>query len=255
MTIKQHPQFSIEDTDILNKKIWRYMKIEHLFHLLGKKELYFARSDLLGDKFEGSFTLTDYEWLKKEKELKRINTPKEIIEQIQKKKLPDPYKLFRKYIYINCWHINSNENNLMWSNYTIAGKGIAIETTIKKLIESIKDEDLEFLLGLVKYVDYKKDSILGNNFFNPFFSKHQEFSLENEFRIAIYFLSEMDIYDKRKIDKGKSIKVDLDPLIKSIIYSAQCNKKDIYNVMKLTEKLNIRNKVVKSSLAEDPLFP
>jgi hypothetical protein len=37
MPIKQHPNFSISDPEILKKRIWRYMGIDRFHYLLEKK--------------------------------------------------------------------------------------------------------------------------------------------------------------------------------------------------------------------------
>ncbi len=219
MAIKQHPDYCIEDKDLLAKKIWRYMKIDRLIDLLKSGTLYFSQSDKLGDKFEGSHTLKDHERQERANELRRANTPEKIREQLYSFDYPNFNKLIRKYVYINCWHINSIESDSMWKSYTEKGKGVAITSTIERLINSIQGEELNFLLGIVNYVDYDNDSVTGRNIFNPFFHKRQEFSSESEFRIATYFFMSIDLLDRKETDYGKKVKVDLNALLDEIIYS------------------------------------
>ena len=50
---KEHPVFRQPDEPTI--KVWRYMDFTKLVSLIDSRRLYFARVDLLGDPFEGSW--------------------------------------------------------------------------------------------------------------------------------------------------------------------------------------------------------
>lgn len=54
MSAGEHPTFKAPSNP--DVPIWRYMSLSRFVWLLQKKALYFARSDLLGDPFEGYYT-------------------------------------------------------------------------------------------------------------------------------------------------------------------------------------------------------
>jgi hypothetical protein len=54
MTAQDHPTF-VKPPDI-DVKIWRYMSLAKFLWMLQKNALYFSRSDLMGDPFEGHYS-------------------------------------------------------------------------------------------------------------------------------------------------------------------------------------------------------
>jgi hypothetical protein len=54
MTAQDHPTFKKpKDLDV---KVWRYMNLAKFLWMLQKSALYFSRSDLMGDPFEGHYS-------------------------------------------------------------------------------------------------------------------------------------------------------------------------------------------------------
>jgi hypothetical protein len=54
MTTQAHPTFK-KPAD-LKIKVWRYMSLPRFIWMLQRRALYFARSDLMGDPFEGRYS-------------------------------------------------------------------------------------------------------------------------------------------------------------------------------------------------------
>lgn len=94
-------------------KLWRYTNLSKFTDLLEKKALYFARADRFEDPFEGIFP---------------TNGSKDPIHHMTKQF----YQLNRKWVCINCWHLNEFESAAMWSLYTNKNQGIAIQTTYNR---------------------------------------------------------------------------------------------------------------------------
>lgn len=127
-----------------NDSLWRYMDFSKFMALLVNRKLYLTRVDKLaelGDKFEGTLppiTPKKYKGFFDNEFQKRYDTEKS--------------KDFKRFYYVNCWHCNENESDAMWKLYVKGNQGIAIRTTFRKLIDSIKNEQKKIV---IKYVEYK----------------------------------------------------------------------------------------------------
>jgi len=248
--IKQHSAFKIEDESNLNKKIWRYMTIDRFESMLKEKAIYFSRSDLLGDDFEGSYSKPSIEQRKIFFEL----LPRKLASKIVNEKTPNFYKFIRNYIYINCWHLNETESLAMWTQYAKEKKGIALQTTIKKLKKSIENSEKQFLLGFIKYIDFEKELIPEGNLFNPFFYKRKEFEHENEIRIATSLLEELDPLYKKKTPGGIKVPVNNKILIDKIYLSPYCSHGFERSVSRITNNFSKKINVMRSKLDSKPMF-
>jgi hypothetical protein len=67
------------------------------------------------------------------------------------------YAVFRKTFAINCWHENRSESVAMWSLYTTEGHGIAIQSTVGRLMESFRSNARAVNIGRVFYEDHDRD--------------------------------------------------------------------------------------------------
>jgi hypothetical protein len=116
---KEHPTCKKPDND--DQKIWRYLKFKHFPDLLERHVLYFCRNDLLGEKFEGSITPPELD-LRKKSVKHRVALLKpflpELTEEEQLHRHSKTIRELNKGVYVNCWHMNDYENNLMWRHYS-----------------------------------------------------------------------------------------------------------------------------------------
>ncbi len=121
-----------------NVKIWRYMDYTKFMSLVMGRELYSTPADLLGDPYEGSL-------------------PKLVAsDKYNKSSSPDLartiHKNMRKVITVSCWHMNDSESTAMWQLYAEMNKGIAIQSTYKRLRECLAPFSPEVRLAVVKYI-------------------------------------------------------------------------------------------------------
>lgn len=181
----------LEKSD-LDDVVWRYMSLDKLDLMLTDKSLYFASAEQFNgnDNHEGAITEKDYQ--RRIEFIKRHTSDVDIISR-ELESLENAFKPLRKYAKICCWHINRHENIAMWRFYQGKGKGIAVESTLRKLIENfgpykVKDTyDEETLnVGRIKYIDYETDSMdRSHGFLTPFLYKRKEYEDENEVRFII----------------------------------------------------------------------
>jgi hypothetical protein len=197
-------------------KIWRYFTHEKFESLLKQSALYFASARQFSDKFEGSISIPDF--ARRRKSLERFSPDIEFVS----KSLSSAFEQLRRLHKISCWHMNEHESAAMWSLYLNQGRGIAVQTTIARLIAALKpyriephyaDEDIE--LGVVRYVDYRTTKIEGPGFLGPFFHKRASYAHEAEFR-AIVSLRVAEEFAVAVPEKGILVPVDLNELCQAV---------------------------------------
>jgi hypothetical protein len=235
-------------------KIWRYMDFTKLVSLIDTRCLFFARADRLGDPFEGSYPRSNVV----ARELAyagQFQDNKPVLTQLIAS-LPEMHKQWPRYSAINCWHMNEHESAAMWKLYLKSDEGIAVQSTYERLRESITDEE-RVLLGVVKYIDYEKDSIGEGNILLPFFHKRKSFEHEREVRgLAIKWPVETGKLDftRETITQGLQIKINLEQLVERIYIAPSAPEWFADVVRGVIHKYGYEFKVVQSGLDSKPLY-
>lgn len=92
---------------------------------------------------------------------------------------------------LSCWHIEDHESVAMWKLYSDLGKGVAITSTPARLASALTPFRLKPEYGVedlwggnVAYVDLVKVRLRAG-MHERFFFKHNAYSWEKEFRLAI----------------------------------------------------------------------
>lgn len=221
--------------------IWRYIDLTKLLSIFESKTLYFCRSDKLSDPFEGSITKPALKQLKEE-----VRLPTQKV-----------FQNFKEKTFLNCWHISEYESESMWKLYSHSNLGIAIKSTIEKLINSIQvEERYNIYIGEINYLDYENDSFNFGNVFHYFLNKRKSFEHEKELRALVSHAIENP---KRKANEpydefGINIKVDINELIEDI-YIAPFSPQWYFDLIQsVSKRYNFRFKILPSSLDSEPLF-
>ena len=146
MPFESHPEFTAPESD--ETTIWRYMDLAKFLSVLDKSALYFVRLDKLVDfdPFEGYYPKTNilfeqlsYQQLPEECKSDNGFKDEAFFEAYKKarKKARSFAKSNREVTFVNCWHAQAHESAAMWSQYLKSQDGIAIQSTYKKLIDSL----------------------------------------------------------------------------------------------------------------------
>jgi hypothetical protein len=202
----KHPAFVPPERD--EYKIWRYMDFTKFVSVLVRRSLYFASLKKMSDQdpFEGLLPDTYFEcrswktvedipeherWRltlhKAEPSLHSLpwQTPLRMV----KSSMEDFARLvflFRKGIYVNCWHMSNFDSAAMWSIYAGRGSGIAITSSYDSLQASFRS-DQKLFGGKIVYSDYSTDIIdVSNNLLTTTMRKRRSFEFEREFRIVFW---------------------------------------------------------------------
>ncbi|SFE65423.1 hypothetical protein [Flavobacterium xueshanense] len=219
-----------------NTVVWKYLDLSKFLDLLMSEKLFMSRSDKFEDQYEGTFSEPTFEEIKK----LSIDNPDFL----------DYYKTHREKVAISSWHINEYESFAMWQIFTQNSEGLAIQSTIGRLQESLIPEiNLKQYIGEVNYIDYKKEHIPFDDMFFPFLFKRKSFQYEGEVRI-ITDIGESDI----KINDGLKINVDINQLIEKIYIHPKSENWYKNLVIRLVKQLGFDFTIEKSDLESDILI-
>lgn len=259
---KAHPVFKSPTDE--NVKIWRYLDISKFLWLVEKKSLYFSRCDLLGDPFEGSLPSAPDQvkfqsiLLKQTAEILNLKEKDVKISNLDDNSAPDYFSLtdlWRKSCYICSFHMSEFESAALWSIYTKAKQGVAIQSTFRKLTTSFNHyKKNPIRIGMVKYIDYTKETIDVFNAFNPLICKRKSYEHDKEIRAIISFPQEFKTPLAREKNEGLNVPVDIDNLIECI-YLAPTTKPWIKELLiSIMKKNGIKKPIEQSSLDAKPIF-
>jgi hypothetical protein len=245
--------------------VWRYMDIGKFISMLNESTLAFARVDLLDDPFEGSYSRPSLQ-------TRVAGLPG--IDKTAYRNLSETFQKLRAYTFVSCWHMNDYESAAMWKLYLKTNEGVAIQTSFKNLVESLRNDVTSntVAIGPVDYIDYDLDYMNDDNPLFAFFYKRKSFEYERELRAAITkiplkgggFINLADIaesYNENEFDlayplsnRVEKLPVDLELLI-DLVYVTPTADDWLKEVIEsLLEKYGLNKKVRRSDLRSDPIF-
>lgn len=238
----------------VSEKVWRFLDFTKFVDMLDKRALHFTRIDKLKDPYEGSYPKKHLE------NLSNIDISKDEVAAFQAD--AEKRAVLRRYIVVNCWHMNPYESAAMWDLYVGSNTGVAIQTTGKKLSDCFLSKSNDLLganitrgIGPVSYVDFENDAppigIVGVSGI-----KRKSFEHERELRLVLWRNK------KRKIDEvecfpedGFDLPIDLDLLIERIHISPLAKPWFLSLVKSISQRYKIEKEILHSDLySGSPLY-
>lgn len=264
-----------------DKKLWRYMSLDKLINILSEKKLFFTPLSFYRDTdpFEslvpkvvldkmGEFIFSISEQQKKEKDAvlehmksNQMMVDPKVLSNLNEQfnnLLPNMEKVCFRILettLVNCWHMNEVESEAMWRLYSDVNKGIAIQTTVQSLVDSIDDNRLFF--SKVNYVDFYsktadvKDYIVDRMVLSPLL-KREAFKHEQEVRLHFTPKREYREYISQDFEcKSELIDVDVSKLISKIYISPYAKEPYISSVRAIAKLYGIPDEnVIHSNLLQ-----
>lgn len=236
---QEHPEFTLPSDP--EAKLWRYLDLTKFMSLLERCELYFSPAENFADQFEGSWSRPSIEARQKNVDISA--------------ELSDFYRVFRKFVLINSWHMNEYESMAMWKIYLAAAEGVAIQSTVQRLEESFASAQQDIHVGVVKYLDYQQEQMPTENLFAPFLHKQKSFEYECELRAVVnYFPTQDGNLELPDGDVRSFVPVDLDVLIERVIISPLAPPWFAELVQSIADRYEFDKPVELSALSRDPYF-
>lgn len=260
--------------------IWRYMDLGKLVSILDSSSLFFPRSDLLGDPFEGSVSAENLRNRKIEIDKaadffhaglveRGISSSIEGQQANMERLLGSGAKQLewkRFWTYVSCWHVNEHESSAMWKIYGATQQSVAIVSTFQSLLDvlvrHVSPPQGEPRVSLVKYLDYENEAVFRGAHLSEFFCKRKSFEYEREVRAVVQNLPLLPEISpgSRPYDYGKpplpgiSFQVDLAVLIKEIRISPSSPDWFSDVVKSVVKKYRVGCPVVRSDMDKNPAY-
>jgi hypothetical protein len=240
-----HPHFRLPSNR--DAKIWRYCDLGKLVTILERKALYFPSADTLADAYEGLFTLPVVTKLASRPETQR--------------QIPFSREL-KKDMFVNSWHMNEYESGAMWKVFTTAEGGIAIQSTVGRLIASfpplpipVESASIEkfpqVFISTVEYFDYDTDNIDTGNIFLPYLAKQKYFDYERELRAVLWRPKPMP---SESNSPGEYVDTNLETLTENLYVSPSAPEYYVDAVKAVCKKYEIATLVKQSEAGTKPRY-
>lgn len=215
--------------------IWKYLDLSKFLDLLLSKSMFMSRSDKFEDQYEGTFSEPTYQEIKK----LLADNPEYL----------DAYKTKRKNIIISSWHANSYESYAMWQVFTKSNEGLAIQSTIGRLKNSLIEPKADQFIGEVNYIDYKKEHIPFDDAFFPFLFKRKSFQYENEIRV-ISDISHLNL----SVNEGIKVSIDINEMVEKLYIHPKSENWYKKLVIEIVNRLGFNFTIEQSDLESDILI-
>jgi hypothetical protein len=173
MPYEPHSVFTVPND---RTPIWRYVDFARLMSMLVTRSLFFCRSDLLDDRFEGSMSRANL----LEMEQAQPELSANAREQLVNRRRADARRTF-----INSWTMGRYESVALWRLYVGDRDGVAIRSSFGRLAHSFEAEPRPVHVGAVHYIDYETDPIPDDYPLRPFLYKRTSFDFERELRAVM----------------------------------------------------------------------
>ena len=216
-------RLNIDESQIDNT-IWRYTNFAKFVDLLETKALFFANRKSFPDQYEGwhnALGANDHFDISNEGKLVDAPEPYDQRSARNSKGIKQIMGYHNDMILrstgIQCWAMKQKDSNVMWKAYAGLSSAVAITSTPRRLLSSLKQNDThQITYGLVDYIDYEKEKIPPDNIYSPLFKKADFFCEENEFRVCVTCKD-----DEQYIPQGDGfpVIVDLKRLITGVYIS------------------------------------
>ena len=186
MTINSFGTFDPEASK--NMRLWRYVDLISFVALVHSGRLYLPLLASLEDPWEGSPGMQDMVRHAAE----AGTTPAEQVEALAAYQAR--FRHLRSKLAASCWYGAEHESAAMWELYAARGRGIALQSTVGRLLSSM-EADWPLTIGRVNYIDHLSSSVTGSDLGSAF-AKNRAYEHESEVRIIVE-LSDFEVQVNR----------------------------------------------------------
>jgi hypothetical protein len=244
--------------------LWRYMDLAQLLVILDRQELFFPSIATLaeGDPYEGEpiFSKIQAAREKGAEELRRFRLQLEVFKHLN---------------FFNCWHMNDGESDAMWKLYVKGSAGVAIRSTVSRVMDSFHKASDTVYMSEVRYADPDKLIAQDTSIFgiSDYIFKRNAFQHEREVRLGTNRPDvRMEFFDDQGIlkipkpgitadhiltspaRKGIYVVIDVSTLVETVVVSPYASNWFSDLVSSLTKKLGYDFEIVSSEMSRPPLF-
>jgi hypothetical protein len=249
---REHPAFHQPADQSIS--VWRYMDLSKFIWMIQRDALFFCRSDLTGDPFEGHYTKAIADQEEEYVRTLQSNTAFMVVPhnldvareayRLETRELP---KQLKKKYYVSCWHMNEEESPAMWKLYTSQNESICIRSKYETFANLLPPE---VLLGCVRYIDYLREDFETKEMVSYIIHKRKSFEHEREIRAVVY-RNEACPFESIE-GKGLIVPIDIAALIEEIFVSPTSQSPLTEVVTGLAHKYGLGAPVLQSRVNDPP---
>lgn len=228
-----------------NPTLWRYMDVTKFIDLLERQALFFCRSDLLGDPWEGTIAGL---------------TARQVAQNAERQGIPTEVLMpaigsdgMRAHVFVNCWHANEYESAAMWKVYLQSSEGIAVRTDHSALLAALEPAPHVIRSTMIRYIDYETESFPITNAFWPFVHKRRSFQHEHELRLVFWASEDRNQALAMPGSSGVSIPIDVRSMIRAVHVAPTSPKWLCTLIEKIMVRYEMSSPVVRSNLYDSPV--
>jgi hypothetical protein len=220
----------------------RYLDLPKYLDLLRSNAIYLRRADRFPDKFEGILPAGIRSAMNEAYSNGQSNYDADGFSQ-----------KVREGIYVNCWSLGARDNMALWQLYGSASAGVAVTTTVGKLIDVglkwASSESVEIFK--VRYIDhFKNPNMIIGTYSDPLRFKNSAYSFEHEVRIVVSRIKQNR--SKSPKPEGIGLPVELEKLIRSVVVAPEAGLWFFDLVSDLTARYGVGAPVRRSKLTYLP---
>jgi len=229
-----------------SEKVWRYMGFARFVWLLQTKKLWLARADLLGDSWEIALAGDQLAHVISRHPLPPLQSRSKVKPEGATERSERIIKVWRRQTFISCWSALPDESHALWRIYCRSNEGVAIQTTLARLQESVGDVPVYRVIyqtpGLERVTPTLRDLVT---------KKRPMFAYENEVRVV--FHSETPNTEEAV---GHTIEWDPGKNLESIRVHPEADPSFMETVTAVVEQdaPSLKGAVVWSAMNESPPF-
>lgn len=153
--------------------------------------------------------------------------------------------------YVSCWTFGSKDNMTHWQLYAGVRSGIAITTTVERLVRTALSWDREVIISKVKYVDHTKVKRYAISLHSDVLQfKHEAYRNDKEVRVIVP--QQGDAWKSNPIEIRLPV-ADLDMLVKTIVVAPEASPEFYEAVKRLCSQYGLKAPVLQSALVMVPV--
>jgi hypothetical protein len=156
-----------------DQAVWRYLDLAKYLHLLSTSTLYFPNAREFADLHEGALPESAARLLRdrlgaEEKGQKTIRSELDaLFPELEGKMQPSPFirdadtalaklRAVLRVYGVSCWYMLNHESDAMWRLYAPSGNGVAVRSTVARLISSLR-HTAPVNIHPITYLDFDAD--------------------------------------------------------------------------------------------------
>lgn len=126
------------------RNLWRYLKVERFKELISTSKLYFAPISDFKDLFEGAISYSADGRKHPHDLFHEFSLAEEVA-------IDENFRNLAWQTKASCWHLSGHECAAMWQIYTAKDKGVAIVTTVGRIMSSLGEYVVSSRWGANQY--------------------------------------------------------------------------------------------------------